>query len=549
MKPYLVCGMLHFNEEFFSRHCIGALYQYINEFIIVDSYSTDKSLDIIKKLDSDNKVTIIKRKWDNNYSNARNTYLEYIKKNIWPKYRNNLYYLRTDFDEIYFETWIKNAINEIEENPEIEGWRSNFYTFTEDLNHLDEKNPTETRVSLFKYSPDIEYRNPLHEMPVHKNSNTPLYGSPFEDKLLGIKYLPGYSYCHYTWCGNMEREFVKAVNYEKHYLAQGRSTKEKLDTMTQSKDSWWWDKSSKIKYKGLLPNIFHEFGLLSGQEIPDNNDGRTKISAYTLIKNSILYNYPVIEAIQSVLPIVDEFIINCGDSEDGTTGLIRKAFEGIDKVKIFERIWDGRDKGTLFLRKESNWAKEQCSNEICLYVQSDEIYSEEDYDKILLAAKTLEERKDLAGAIMKYEHYDGDFGSVNPDSYQREVRMVKKNLLDSIGDAQSFGLRQANLNNVMAFPQILLETDITTFHIGWVREPKKMLSKLVNFDKFYHTDEEVVEMHKNDLERHKDGEYNYGSRDKHIESKRNLPYVLYPRVQSFERNYPSIIKNKGKFNE
>ena len=43
-----------------------------------------------------------------------------------------------------------------------------------------------------------------------------------------------------------------------------------------------------------------------------------KVSAFTFIKNGQILGYPFLQSIQSILPIVDEFIINVGESVDET---------------------------------------------------------------------------------------------------------------------------------------------------------------------------------------------------------------------------------------
>ena len=43
-----------------------------------------------------------------------------------------------------------------------------------------------------------------------------------------------------------------------------------------------------------------------------------KVSAFTFIKNGQILGYPFIQSIKSVLPIVDEFIVNVGIGEDDT---------------------------------------------------------------------------------------------------------------------------------------------------------------------------------------------------------------------------------------
>jgi hypothetical protein len=48
-----------------------------------------------------------------------------------------------------------------------------------------------------------------------------------------------------------------------------------------------------------------------------------KVSGFTFIKNAEMLGYPFIESIQSVLPIVDEFIIAVGDSDGNTLEIIK----------------------------------------------------------------------------------------------------------------------------------------------------------------------------------------------------------------------------------
>ena len=63
-----------------------------------------------------------------------------------------------------------------------------------------------------------------------------------------------------------------------------------------------------------------------------------KVCGFTFIRNAIKYDYPIVEAIQSILPICDEFIVAVGNSDDDTLGLIQKI--SADKIKIVETTWD-----------------------------------------------------------------------------------------------------------------------------------------------------------------------------------------------------------------
>ena len=59
-----------------------------------------------------------------------------------------------------------------------------------------------------------------------------------------------------------------------------------------------------------------------------------KISGFTFIKNAMIYDYPIVEAIKSILPICDEFIVAVGKSDDETLKLINQIDH--NKIKIIE---------------------------------------------------------------------------------------------------------------------------------------------------------------------------------------------------------------------
>jgi hypothetical protein len=60
-----------------------------------------------------------------------------------------------------------------------------------------------------------------------------------------------------------------------------------------------------------------------------------KISGFTIIKNAVLNDYPIVEAIRSILPVVDEMIILIGDSDDATLALMQSINDPKVKIKLF----------------------------------------------------------------------------------------------------------------------------------------------------------------------------------------------------------------------
>jgi hypothetical protein len=62
------------------------------------------------------------------------------------------------------------------------------------------------------------------------------------------------------------------------------------------------------------------------------------ISGFTIIRNAEIMDYPVVPAIRSILPIVDEFVVGVGQSDDDTRALIESI--GDPKIRIVDSFWD-----------------------------------------------------------------------------------------------------------------------------------------------------------------------------------------------------------------
>ena len=74
-----------------------------------------------------------------------------------------------------------------------------------------------------------------------------------------------------------------------------------------------------------------------------------KVAGFSIVRNAIKYDYPIVEAISSILPVCDIIVIAVGKSEDDTLNLIKNIAS--PKIKIIETIWDDslRKGGQVFL--------------------------------------------------------------------------------------------------------------------------------------------------------------------------------------------------------
>ncbi|MES2265312.1 MAG: glycosyltransferase family 2 protein [Bacteroidota bacterium] len=210
-----------------------------------------------------------------------------------------------------------------------------------------------------------------------------------------------------------------------------------------------------------------------------------KVSGFTFIRNAVKNDYPVVEAITSILPICDEFIVALGDSDDDTEKLIR----GINspKIKIVNTIWDTavREGGKVFadetdkafnaIAPDSDWA---------FYIQGDEVVHEKYLPLIKQEMEDNLADNKVEGLLFKYLHFYGsyDYYGHSRRWYRREIRIVRNNKnIHSYRDAQGFRLDGRKI-------QVKL-IDAYIYHYGWVKPPSGLANKLRNFNTFYHNDE------------------------------------------------------------
>ena len=209
-----------------------------------------------------------------------------------------------------------------------------------------------------------------------------------------------------------------------------------------------------------------------------------KVSGFTIVRNGELYAYPYVEAIQSILPLCDEMIINVGKSDDDTLKIIRS----IDnkKIKVFESDWDMSLKGGKVLSVETNKALEKCTGDWCFYIQGDEVLHEKYYDNVKNSMISNLVRQKIEGLRFWYKHFYGSYDHVQ-DNYRkwyiREVRIIrKKDNIISWGDAMDF--RHPDGSKLKS-----IDIDAEIYHYGWVRPPEKLLNKRRDFEKLYNEGE------------------------------------------------------------
>lgn len=198
-----------------------------------------------------------------------------------------------------------------------------------------------------------------------------------------------------------------------------------------------------------------------------------KISGFTIVRNAVKLKYPVLESIHSILPICDEFIVNVGDSDDGTLELIKS----IDspKIKIVQSKWD-MSQGPLVLSVQTNIALDACSGDWAFYLQTDEVVHENDLPILVRAMRKHLSNPEVDVLRFKWFHFYGSHFRYRIDLgwYQKQDRIVRNNKqIRSCGDAFAFERTDGKpLRNV--------NTGCFIYHYGWVFSEKDMAKRRIN---------------------------------------------------------------------
>jgi hypothetical protein len=244
-----------------------------------------------------------------------------------------------------------------------------------------------------------------------------------------------------------------------------------------------------------------------------------KISGFTIIRNAVKNGYPVVEAITSILPVVDDMIVLVGDSDDGTEALIRGI--GSAKIRIHHSVWDPAVlKGGEILAIETNKAFDLVpgDSDWAFYIQADEVIHEQYHDAIRKAAMQYKDDPRVEGLLFNYLHFYGTYDYVGDSRrwYNKEIRVIRNDKsIRAYRDAQGF--RKAG--HKLRVKQI----DAFVYHYGWVKSPAQMLEKQRNFVKLWSDETQLRSLAGQEL-------FDFSQFDSLRKFTGTHPAVMHPRI-------------------
>lgn len=205
-----------------------------------------------------------------------------------------------------------------------------------------------------------------------------------------------------------------------------------------------------------------------------------KIAGFSYIYNGTKFDIPFIESIESVLDVVDQFVLAVCASEDDTkeraTALMNK---WPSTIKLVDAGWVQH---FTEISRLANWAAIQIdpAMDFIMQLQSDEVVHERSIEELRrLPERMLDEGK--TGARWNYHHFLGGPDITFPFCYSELVRVVQRNKgWKVIGDGVQFAQAGDQINE-----DAVLTTNIEVFHYGKMKSPDKGFQKEVSFQNLF----------------------------------------------------------------
>jgi hypothetical protein len=199
----------------------------------------------------------------------------------------------------------------------------------------------------------------------------------------------------------------------------------------------------------------------------------SRVSGFTIVRNAITLDFPVVASIRSLLPVCDEVVVNVGRSDDQTLELIRSI--GDPKVRILETEWDMTIRNRV-LGDETLRAMRACRHPWGIYIQADEVLHERGAEELAAAIARHDADRQVEGLLVRYLHFYGDMDTiaVNRRWYRREVRAVR---LDPVLDIRPYqGAQGFRVGPELRKIRARL-TGAEMFHYGWARPTQALKAK------------------------------------------------------------------------
>lgn len=282
----------------------------------------------------------------------------------------------------------------------------------------------------------------------------------------------------------------------------------------------------------------HAFTTFTHLKSPHQKSKPMKICGFSMVKNATKLYYPMKEAIASILPIVDEFVVALGDCDEDDQTRDEILSLQSPKVRIIDTVWDlDAYPNGMENAHQTDIAKDACSGDWLFYLQADEVVHEKYLPTIRNACQKYLDDYQVEGILFKYKHFWGDYHHYHQSHnwYPNEIRIIRNDPdIHSWKSAQSFrripnfdGKSYRQKENT--FKLKVAAIDAYIYHYGWVRPPYLMRKKNKALDTIHKGEKKASEIYESQTP-----EFDYGPLGKIAEYKESHPAVMKDFIKRFD---------------
>ncbi len=154
-----------------------------------------------------------------------------------------------------------------------------------------------------------------------------------------------------------------------------------------------------------------------------------KVSGFSFLRDGVRLGYPFVESIRSVLPVVDEFVVAVGKSDDGTLERLQALEE--PKLRLVETTWNEQCRSHGFVYGQQKMiAQYNCTGDWAFYLEGDEVLHEDDLDSLQRAMRHYLDDPKVEALAFDYLHFYGDTQHLHLSSqaYRKAARILRNSL-------------------------------------------------------------------------------------------------------------------------
>ncbi|HTY86434.1 MAG TPA: hypothetical protein VMB80_03140 [Candidatus Acidoferrum sp.] len=196
-----------------------------------------------------------------------------------------------------------------------------------------------------------------------------------------------------------------------------------------------------------------------------------KVSGFTFLRNGQKLGYPFVESIQSVLPIVDEFVIALGPCEDDTETRLRGI--GDPKIRIIPTQWNERIRSDYSIKgfvygQQKSIALFNCTGDWAFYLEGDELVHEDELPKIRAAMERHLGDERVEALVFDYLHFYGNANTYawSPGWYRTAPRILRNTIPAWAPKGLFFMVLDTHKTG--RYPRAA-HTGATLYHYGWLK--------------------------------------------------------------------------------